>query len=215
MFKEKSNAGHSRIFKQAITAALILAAMGGVVFSQSVKPGKDAGKPAESAKSAAVRPEDQIAAAWAKFYQGSLPEAEKLLEPLIKSPTEAIRVEATYLLGRCKLAAGLVSEDAVDDAKALAEAKRLWNSIASSTLNVNQRRQKIAQALELSIKESGLAQAHQILEDLLKDGYGSTSTPEAAIELARCCIAQSDEAGAIKALDFAISFATKLVLCQP
>ncbi|MBI5725592.1 MAG: tetratricopeptide repeat protein [Planctomycetes bacterium] len=208
MFKEKSNADHSRIFKQAITAALILAAMGGTIYSQSAGPNKGSGKPAEPAKSTA-KPEDQIAAAWAKFYQGSLPEAEKLLEPLVKSPTEAIRVEATYLLGRCKLAAGLASEDATDDARALAEAKKTWSSI-SSTLNSYIRRQKIEQALELSMKESGLAQARQILEDLLKEGHASTLVPEAAIELARCCIAQSDEAGAIKALEFAIAFAAKL-----
>ncbi|MBI5725224.1 MAG: hypothetical protein HZA50_14790 [Planctomycetes bacterium] len=247
MFKGIPNAGRLRRFSQALAAALILVAMGGIgqVFAQDGPFGKqkstasstenssgDSGKTPEKKpgnnKPAKVdldpkeSPDARLAKAWKAFFDGKASEALQFAESLVKAQPTTLALEAKHLCARCNWALGqaIIDSAVEDDAKAvaasrqqagkyLAEARKIWKELASSTAAANVKRQSIAAALELAAKDK-LDEACDELNKVLSAEIADTCTCEAGILYAEIRVRQGQIKDALRACKYATDFGGRL-----
>lgn len=168
-----------------------------VIAAPPAKPAKPSNPPAKLS-SQEDQFQQQQAVAWSAFYSGKYEDAVKLCEPLLNAPQERIRVEAGHCQARSYWAFGTEPSEA--------KARQMWNKLEKvSTLNANQERVKISNALAFAAQDKD-AQAISALEDVVRRKYPDTSTAEAAIELAKLYVKVGNFDQAKNVLNFGVSF---------
>ena len=140
------------------------------------------------------RDQDRLAGAWSAFYAGKHPQVMRATEALLRSPFEAIRVEAAHCHARARWAAGDKTG-----------ARALWRRLAASTPAANVHRQAIARAvmLDADAERARLPAAVAGLEQETKGKPVGTCAAEAAIELARLYVKARRFDDAQRTLEFA------------
>ena len=126
---------------------------------------------------------EQLAKSWGAFYQGKHQEAATLAQPLLKLTSRQnqwLLLEAAHVQARASWAHG--------SGPGRVKARQIWLRLKrTSTRNSLLARLKIAAALEAEATgEAGkLGEAIGILEPIVQAWATDTSTPEAALDLAR------------------------------
>ena len=191
----------------AVFVFMLLAA----ITCSAVRGQEESGEPLTRHQRRSLEVNTQLAGVWSAFYGEDYEEGSKIAGPLTElASSEHFRwaaLQAAHIHARCLWAGG--------DERERESAKRLWQRLASvSTLTSVQQRSGIARALELSAafdpavppgRQPDFQRALGLLEEILKDNCPDTTTPEAAIDLARLYVMCGRFDDAEHTLDFAVA----------
>jgi len=153
---------------------------------------------------------EELANAWSAYYAEEYQEGARLAEELNRlSSSEYFRwaaLQGAHIRARCLWGGG--------GSEGRRQAIRLWQSLAeSSTLTSVRQRSQIAEALQLAADfdpakppgaQPDFEHAIELLEEILEDNRPHTTTPEAAIDLARLYVKVGRFGDAEHTLDFAV-----------